>query len=419
MQRLSRHTSPDRPAPAGRSVPAPRGVTVDRRAPKVLLYSHDTFGLGNIRRTLVLAEALREEYPGAPILIVTGSPVIHAFRIPEGVDYIKLPCLDRVDADRYEPRYLAACSAEVGRTRRSILTNAVLGFEPDLVIVDKRPGGVGGELLDTIRRLRAARPSVKLVLGIRDILDEPRRTSRSLVRSGCFDTIERYYDEVWIYGMREIFDAVREYGFPPAVASKTRFCGYLKRQTVPSREAGCDPAARVLVTTGGSGDGDAVMETYLRGLVELPRRLRIRTTMIFGPHVDPRRRRELLQEFGYVGDVTFLDFEPDMTQHYAAADVVVSMAGYNAVCEILSFGKPAVLVPRSEPVREQLLRTRLFAARGYFEMIEPEHLTPPALLDKVLGLLHDDRTVERRTVDLDGLPRVRQRVRELLEARVA
>lgn len=100
--------------------------------PKILLYSHDTFGLGNIRRTLLLAEELSGQYPGAAILMVTGSQMVHSFRIPDGVDYIKLPCLDRMDAERYEPRFLRSWSEEVKRARSAILEKSVLGFEPDL-----------------------------------------------------------------------------------------------------------------------------------------------------------------------------------------------------------------------------------------------------------------------------------------------
>jgi hypothetical protein len=59
-------------------------------SPKIVLYSHDTFGMGNIRRTLLLSHEFISEYPGASILIITGSPMIHAFRIPKGIDYIKL-----------------------------------------------------------------------------------------------------------------------------------------------------------------------------------------------------------------------------------------------------------------------------------------------------------------------------------------
>src|SRR5206468_3771847 len=136
-------------------------------APRILLYSHDTFGLGNIRRTLLLSEALTAAFPGAAVLIVTGSPVIHALRIPEGLDYVKLPCLDRVAAERYEPRFLSDWSSDVKRMRRAILHRAALGFHPDLVIVDKRPAGVDGELLATLPALRRLPSQPRIVLGIR------------------------------------------------------------------------------------------------------------------------------------------------------------------------------------------------------------------------------------------------------------
>ena len=391
-------------------------VPVTSIAPKILLYSHDTAGLGNIRRTLLLAETLREQYAQAAILIVTGSPMIHAFRIPDGIDYIKLPCLDRVDADLYEPRYLSACTAEVKQTRRAILANAVLGFQPDLMIVDKRPNGIDGELLATLRALRRRNAHTKLVLGVRDILDEPERTRGSLKRTHFFQTIRDHYDEVWIYGTQHIFDAIAEYGFPPDIAQKTRFCGYLKRPTATGERAGGPP--RVLVTTGGGGDGSEMITAYLEGLVALPRRFALQSTVIFGPQMPSQRRTALLERFGYLADVTFLDFEADLTRHYAEADVVVAMAGYNTVCELLSFGRRAVLVPRAEPVQEQLIRARLLAQRGYCTLVEPQGLTATTLIDAVLAAIEQGASIEV-PLDMEGLPRIHSRIRVLLAGRNA
>ena len=392
---------------------AARGVAASARLthPKILLYSHDTFGLGNIRRTLLLAQELIEQYPGAAILLITGSQMIHSFRIPDGVDYIKLPCLDRIDADRYEPRFLSACSAEVKRTRCAILENAVLGFAPDLMIVDKRPAGVDGELLDTLRALRRLNLSTKLVLGVRDILDEPARTRRSLEGNGSFEIIEQFYDEVWVYGLQSLFDTVKEYGFPEAVSRITHFCGYLKRPTAQTARAVGTP--HVLVTTGGGGDGSPMIEAYLEGLASLPRNVALRSTVVFGPQMSPESRARLLERFGYLADVTFSEFEPDLTRLYAEADIVVSMAGYNTVCELLSSCRRAILVPRAEPVREQLIRARLFAAQGLFEIVEPQDLTPDTLIKKVLAALKP-AAVPRAPFQLDGLPRIRERMRALL-----
>ncbi|HVG35727.1 MAG TPA: glycosyltransferase [Pyrinomonadaceae bacterium] len=382
--------------------------------PKILLYSHDTFGLGNIRRTLLLAQELIEQYPGAAILLITGSQMIHSFRIPEGIDYIKLPCLDRIDAERYEPRFLSACSGEVKRTRSAILEKSVLGFEPDLMIVDKRPAGVDGELLETLRMLRQKQSHTKLVLGMRDILDEPERTRRNLESNRSFEIIEEFYDEVWIYGSRSIFDTVREYGFPDSVASITHFCGYLKRPTAPISRQGGPP--RVLITTGGGGDGGPMIEAYLEGLSTLPRNIALNSTVVFGPQMSQDSRAALLERFGYLADVRFLDFEPDLTELYAEADIVVSMAGYNTVCELLSFGRHAILVPRAEPVQEQLIRARLLAAQGIFDIVEPRHLSPETLIGKVLAALKPV-AVAPVSFELDGLPCIRERMNALLGER--
>ena len=383
----------------------------DQTPYKILLYSHDTFGLGNIRRTLLLTHDLTSQYPKAAILVVTGSPMIHAFRIPEGVDYIKLPCLDRVEAERYEPRFLFDCSEEMKRTRRAILEKSVLGFAPDLMIVDKRPAGVDGELLETLRALQERPTKTRVVLGLRDILDEPERTRLSLIRNGSFEIIDRFYDEVWVYGTQSIFDPIKEYGFPDCVARKTFFCGYLKRPTgAVTRD--CGPP-RVMVTTGGGGDGSRMIETYLEGLAGLPRNIAIQTTVIFGPQMSESRRTALLERFGYLADVTFLDFEPDLTRRYAEADVVVSMAGYNTVCEMLSFARRAILVPRAEPVMEQLIRARLLAAQGLFEIVEPQDLTPEVLIGKVLASFKPS-PITPEPLNMDGLPRIRERVRALL-----
>src|ERR1051325_10905813 len=383
-------------------------------SPKIVLYSHDTFGMGNIRRTLLLSNEFISEYPGASILIITGSPMIHAFRIPKGIDYIKLPCLDRFAAEQYAPRYLSGCSEEVKETREAILRESVLRFNPDLMVVDKRASGIDGELLPTLHALHQNGRHTRLVLGVRDILDEPDRTRRVLAGNGSFEVIDEFYDQVWIYGSKEIFDTAKEYAFPESIHRNTFYCGSLKSPTVSAGRK--DGPPRVLITTGGGGDGSDIIQAYLTGLSTLPRNVALRTTVIFGPQMPEVRRSELLQRFDYLADVEFLEFEADISNRYAESDVVVSQAGYNTVCELLSFSRRAILVPRSEPVREQLIRARLMTQRGFFECIEPKHLTPETLISKVLEALNSS-PLTTSTVNLDGLPVIRERVRTLLNCK--
>lgn len=390
-----------------------RKIVSQRAAqPKILLYSHDTFGLGNIRRTLLLAENFKRHYPKSSVLIITGSPVIHAFRLPEGIDYIKLPSLDRVDAEKYQPMYLADCAVEIEKTRAAIIEKIALGFSPDLFIVDKRAAGINGELLTALKKIRRKNADCKIILGLRDILDAPEKTSRVLRENGSFDVIEKFYDEVWIYGLREIFDTAREYDFPESVCQKTFYCGYLKRPVAERKSQ--NEKFQILVTTGGGGDGSRMIETYLEGLSKNRFDFPFQSKIVFGPQMPEAARENLLSRFGDLPETSFSSFETDLTAAYAEADLVVSMAGYNTICELFSFGKKAVLIPRSEPVREQLIRARLLEKMGIFEMVEPSELSCDTLLKKISGAFYKTEN-KQKFPEMDGLPRINERTRNLLE----
>jgi predicted glycosyltransferase len=78
--------------------------------------------------------------------------------------------------------------------------------------------------------------------------------------------------------------------------------------------------------------------------------------------------------------VRFDDFTDDMTSCIDAADAVVSMGGYNTVCEVLSLEKPALIVPRSQPVKEQAIRAARMAQRGYVSSILDRVIDPSELI---------------------------------------
>ena len=122
---------------------------------RILIYSHDTFGLGNIRRMLEVARHLVQSSPEVSVLVVTGSPMLHAFRIPQRVDYVKLPCLSRNVEGHYGARYLDLTLAATVRLRANIIRSTIADFEPDLILVDKKPFGVEDELAGALEGLLA------------------------------------------------------------------------------------------------------------------------------------------------------------------------------------------------------------------------------------------------------------------------
>jgi predicted glycosyltransferase len=390
---------------------------------RVLIYSHDTFGLGNIRRMLEIARHLVQTSPEVSVLVLTGSPMLHAFRIPARIDYVKLPCLARNTGGRYSARSLPLDLQQTVRLRANLIKSAIADFQPDVVLVDKKPFGVEDELVGAFEALPRSPHRPRLVLLLRDILDSAEATRRVWQKNGCFEAIEAYYDEVLVVGSPDIFDLRREYAFPPFAAAKVRFCGYIAREAARRSRAdvraSLGVAARdrlLLVTPGGGEDGRRLVATCLEGLAQTPEAQRPRTHIVFGPEM-PQAEREALEGLAQqLPQVSMQTFSDDMMSLIGAADVALTMGGYNTVCELLTSGKRAVIVPRTEPGHEQLLRAERMAEHGLLTMVHPDAATPRALMQAVQAQLdaHARGDALPRLKSMRGLERVSQSLRALM-----
>jgi predicted glycosyltransferase len=388
---------------------------------RVLFYSHDTFGLGHIRRTLAICGAVLDTLDDVSILVVTGSSALPSLQIPRGVDYVKLPSVTKVAAGRYDARFLRDEFEFVRRLREGIIFSTVAGFQPTMVFVDNVPLGLKGEMVRTLDHLRAHHPETRTILTLRDVLDEPSRIIGEWTRQDVYSAIERFYDQVLVYGSPAVFDLVREYHLPAQLARKVTYAGYIGR-------ASSDRAVRrirrrlvpeggklVLVTVGGGEDGYGVVERYLDGRHRVRRTGSVRSVAVLGPDMPEAGRTDLKRRFGRDRDVTFVDVCGDLTSLIAAADVVVSMGGYNTVCEILSLGRPSVIVPRVEPRLEQWIRCRRLADLGLLQVIHPLDATAERLAAAVTALLDDGVAVDRVPIAFDGLRHVSAVVRACAE----
>lgn len=263
-----------------------------------MVYSHDTFGLGNIRRMLAICKHLLDTVPGLSVLLISGSPMLHSFRLPKGLDYIKLPCLGRSDRGELSAKYLGTETDEVLKLRSDLMLSAATNFKPDLLLVDKKPYGLKGELKSTLEYLTEEQPETQIVLLLRDILDSPEVTTHEWQEQGYYQAIASLYSQVLVVGMPEIFDIRSEYRLPHNVAQKVRFCGYIRREVTGKgrnalrQELKVAPEAPlVLVTPGGGEDGYRLVETYLKGLAHLPSDRIPKTVIICGPEMPPLQRR--------------------------------------------------------------------------------------------------------------------------------
>ncbi|MCB1906189.1 MAG: hypothetical protein KDH15_02370 [Rhodocyclaceae bacterium] len=393
---------------------------------RVLVYSHDTFGLGNIRRMLEISRHLVDRDPELSVLIITGSPMLHAFRIPQRIDYVKLPCLSRNTSGHYGARFLDMNLQSTVRLRASIIRSTVEDFEPDLILVDKKPFGVEDELSSALQSLPPGIERPKMVLLLRDILDSREATTRVWRKNRYFDAIESHYDQVLVVGNRKVFDLCSEYGFPACAAAKVQFCGYLGRKAGrrSRAEVRCELGVvgrqpLVLVTPGGGEDGHAMVKAYVDGLAAMPDWQRPRSHIVFGPEMAEQHRRAIVEVAGRMDCVSRQDFTDDMMSLMDAADVVVCMGGYNTVCELLTLRKRAVVVPRVKPVLEQGIRAERMAALGLLRSVHPEQLCPARLLETVgqeIDSLHGDGA-NPNSIALDGLDGVADAIFLLIDGR--
>jgi predicted glycosyltransferase len=363
---------------------------------------------------LAICEYLHETIEDISILILTGSPMLHSFRVTKGIDYIKLPCLKRSEGGDLGVRFLDLESDEVIELRKQLILSSVRSFRPDVVFVDKKPAGLAGELEPALRYVKSSMPATKVVLVLRDILDAPAPTMEQWRKSGSDEAVEWFYDSVLVLGSAPIFDVREEYGFSPGVQRKVVHCGYVKRQ--PGRRSRNSIRAElgvaadeklVLVTAGGGEDGCTLMQACAAGLSFMPPETKFKTLIVTGPEMAAPRCQQLKRELAGRSDVRVFEFTDDMMSYMDAADLVISMAGYNTVCELLTLRKRAILVPRVEPVAEQRIRAERMSAFGLFETLLPTALTPRAFADAVVRQLRDNAApAVREFVDMEALPRI-------------
>jgi predicted glycosyltransferase len=371
---------------------------------RVLMYSHDTFGLGHLRRCREIAHAIVERFKRLQVLIISGSSIAGAFDFRARVDFIKIPSVIKL----YNGEYTSlAHHIDVGETlemRRAIIQQTAELYRPNIFIVDKEPLGLRGELEQTLVMLKSR--GTTLVLGLREVLDAPEHVDAEWQRTDALNKIEALYDAVWVYGSKNFWDPLTGLAVPGSVRARMTFTGHLRRN--PPRTAAIKsldlPDEYILVTAGGGGDGGPLMRQVLAAR-EYDRGLDFPLVMILGPFMVAEERDEIRERARRLANVTVLDFESQIEAIMLRASAIVSMGGYNTFCEILSFDKRALLVPRCRPRREQLIRAARAAELGLADMLDPGAADDPRLMARALRSLPGRPlpSAQGNMIDLNGL----------------
>jgi predicted glycosyltransferase len=373
----------------------PKETRLSGLAPyKILMYSHDTYGLGHIRRCLAMALSLRKS--PANILIITGSLLAGRFKSPLRIDFVRIPGMIKVTNEQYLPLSMKLEATEVLEIRKKIILATTMAFQPDFFIVDKAPLGLKRDVVDTLHWLKSDCPTCTSILGLRDIMDGAAATVEDWSGKGIYDAMDELYGEIWVYGCREFYDPIKEYEIPPHIASKMYFTGYIPRK-IPSSEVVAairrdlgirDDEKLVLVTTGGGGDGHPMVNLFLAAFGRrrggTPEGVRV--VVVTGPFMPSNCCQDVMKECESLGFIT-LKFHRYMEALIGSAQAVVSMGGYNTLCEIASQRKPSLIVPRTVPREEQSIRAQVLCTKGFCDYLKPSELTPEILRTRVMNLL--------------------------------
>ncbi|MCA9190230.1 MAG: hypothetical protein KDB03_00655 [Planctomycetales bacterium] len=346
--------------------------------PRIAFYSHDTMGMGHLRRNMLIASHLAAGKCNAETLLIAGTREAGFFAEQAGVDCVTLPALSKSAGGQYSAKHYSWSPDEIAHLRSRIIASTLLAFRPDIFVVDKLPQGICNELQRTLQLIRN-RLNTKCVLGLREILDEPQVVRREWSEANHLAIIEKHFDRVWVYGDQRVYDCVREYGFSDAIRRKILFTGYLDQRArntsvaderVDQELSNGRPLA--LCTVGGGQDGFETSQAFITGGV--PRGwLGI---VITGPFMPAEHRQRLKQLASTNINIRVVDQLIESDLYIAKANRIVAMAGYNTIASILSFEKPALIVPRVIPRREQLIRAEMLASLGQVSVLHPDHLSP-------------------------------------------
>jgi len=385
---------------------------------RVAMYSPGMVGFGHIRRNSSIAQALAQSALQPAIVMIAEARQAGALPMPTGVDCVTLPAL-RKEADGWiKPRFLDVSDQDLIELRSKVISRTLRAFHPDVLIVDHLPRGAAHELTRALGHLRK-RFNTHCVLGMRDILQDPETVRHSWASEANLDAIRLYYDAVWIYGDRDLFDPVCEYDLPDEVAAKVRYAGYLDQRPrlefaepqVAELLANLPPGKLALCIVGGGGDGAELAEAFVRS--DLPRDTA--GLIVTGPYM-PKRAKQRLQVLAASRPrFKLLEFVSETAPLIQRAERVISMGGYNTTCEVLSFEKHALIVPRVSPKPEQWMRAQRMQELGLIHVLHPDRLSPRAIsewLARDLGPTPPSRS----RVDFGGLDRIPNLLAELLGA---
>ena len=369
---------------------------------KIIFYCQHVLGIGHFFRSLEICRALARHQ----VVLVTGGPRLDAV-LPPNVREVRLPALE-MDCEFKELHAAAGADLDAIRwERRERLWTLLETETPDLFLIELYPFGRRAfrlEIDPVLEGMTDGRlPRCGVVCSVRDILVEKEVPEKREART--VGVLNRFFDAVLVHAdprlvrLEETFSRLAEISIP---LSYTGFITPMPaadaRQRIRS-ELGLAPADRLIVVSAGGGRvGMPVLEPAVAAFRYLDRPGKTVLQVFTGPFLPDGDFKRLKQAAG--PGMAVARFSPEFLSYLAAADLSVSMGGYNTTMNLLAARVPAMVWPFSQN-REQRLRCERLEALGALRLLQDADLEPVRLAALVSRLLERPERPETG-VDLNG-----------------
>jgi len=362
-------------------------------SPRVLFYVQHLLGIGHIARASLVASALAED--GFEVTMVTGGLPVPGFPGP-GINHIRLmPEVTSREGFSGLQDIDGATLGPDGERQRMEQLLAVLGdTKPDIVITEAFPFGrrqMRFELLPFLDAIKAMHPKPLLFASIRDILQVNKKPGRD---EETVALIKQHFHRVLVHGDENLTRIEDTFPLAGEIADKVLYTGLVAPAApVPSPEK-----YRVVVSAGGGAVGQKLLNAAVaaRDLIASPGRW----CVITGPNLDAAS----FDSFASKGDgeMEVFRFRSDFRQLLGSAELSISQAGYNTVCDVLRAGCGSLLVPfAAGGETEQTARAVKLRELGLAEFIEEAAITPD-LVASGIGKALAQRGKAHLDLNMDG-----------------
>jgi predicted glycosyltransferase len=370
---------------------------------KIFLYCQHVWGVGHFFRTLEICRALSRH----EIIMVTGGTAV-SDTLPDHIREIRLPAI-MTDSNysRLHTTEKGKSLEQVLKERQQMIAACFHNETPDLFIVELYPFGrkaFRSELDPILKGIRdRTLHSSKVVCSLRDILVEKKDIEAYEAR--VVKLLNRYFDALLVHSdprltrLDETFSRIADIRVPVV------YTGFVTPK--PIQDAGLKLRRRlkigpdeifIVASVGGGKVGTTLIEPVIKAFRKLPSEKARHLHVFCGPFMkaaDFNRMRSYADK-----RVKVSRFTTDFLAYLDAADLSLSMAGYNTSMNILSTRVPALVWPFPHD-REQGLRAARLQAAGALRILAENDLTPQRLAARMEQALSRPRP-EKIDIDLDG-----------------